>query len=99
MNQVLLDLNVRSVQRFWLTNAEVLTLDGTSADDAIARFRNDPSIEYIEPNYELHALRTPNDPRFPELYGLQNTGQTGGTPGADISATNAWDVFTGIPTS
>ena len=30
---------------------------------------------------------------------MHNTGQTGGTAGADISATNAWDVFTGSETS
>jgi hypothetical protein len=28
---------------------------------------------------------------------MLNTGQTGGTAGADIMATNAWDVFTGSP--
>jgi hypothetical protein len=93
--RVLRDLQARSVQRFWLTGAEVITLDGISVEDAIARYRNDPGIEYIEPDYELYADRTPNDPRFSELYGMQNTGQTGGTADADIDATNAWDVFTG----
>ena len=37
----------------------------------------------------------PNDPRFPELWGLLNIGQTingvAGTPGADIRAVAAWD--------
>jgi subtilisin family serine protease len=41
----------------------------------------------------------PNDPRFPELWGLQNVGQTvsgiPGTPGADISAVAAWDAALG----
>jgi len=59
--------------------------------------RND--VEYAEPNYIVHAILTPNDPRFPELWGLLNTGQTVGgvvgTPGADIKATLAWDVSTG----
>ena len=37
----------------------------------------------------------PNDPRFSDLWGLFNTGQTGGTPGADIEAPNAWSITTG----
>ncbi|MGH9966519.1 MAG: S8 family serine peptidase [Pyrinomonadaceae bacterium] len=56
-------------------------------------------VEYAEPNYIVHANVTPNDPRFPELWGLQNTGQTiggvVGTPGADIEAPLAWDISTG----
>ena len=39
----------------------------------------------------------PDDPRFPQLWGLENTGQTGGTPGADIHAALAWNVTTGSP--
>jgi subtilisin family serine protease len=57
-------------------------------------------VIYAEPNYILYAVDTvPNDPRFGELYGLQNTGQpilgSPGTPGADISAAPAWDTTTG----
>lgn len=37
----------------------------------------------------------PNDPRFNEQWALRNTGQTGGLPGADISAPEAWDITTG----
>lgn len=48
-------------------------------------------VEYAEPNYILHAIAIPNDPYFGQLWGLQNTG----TPGADISATSAWDISTG----
>ncbi|MFO7525443.1 MAG: S8 family serine peptidase [Ignavibacteriaceae bacterium] len=36
----------------------------------------------------------PNDPRFNEQWALQNTGQSGGTPGADIKAVPAWDLTT-----
>jgi thermitase len=49
-------------------------------------------VEYAEPNPTLNLLATPNDPRFPELYGLNNIGQTGGTPGADIDAPEGWDA-------
>jgi subtilisin family serine protease/subtilisin-like proprotein convertase family protein len=37
----------------------------------------------------------PNDPQFSTQYALQNTGQNGGTPGADIHAAEAWSVTTG----
>lgn len=37
----------------------------------------------------------PNDTDFWRQYAMQNTGQTGGTPGADIDATSAWGLHTG----
>ena len=37
----------------------------------------------------------PNDPLFPEQWHLQNTGQTGGTPGADANVLPAWQQATG----
>ncbi len=56
-------------------------------------------VEYVEPNYIVYAIATPNDPSFGQLWGLQNTGQSilgiQGMPGADISATSAWDISTG----
>src|SRR5258708_37750543 len=56
-------------------------------------------VEYVEPNYIVHAVGTPNDPRFGELWGLHNTGQIingiTGKPGADIGAVSAWDISTG----
>jgi len=38
---------------------------------------------------------TPNDPSFSLLYGLHNTGLSGGTVDADIDAPEAWGVITG----
>src|SRR5437879_516717 len=56
-------------------------------------------VEYAEPNYIVHTTAIPNDARFGELWGLQNTGQiiqaSVGVPGADIKATAAWDISTG----
>ncbi|MFH1038706.1 MAG: S8 family peptidase, partial [PVC group bacterium] len=61
----------------------------------IAAYEDRPEVAYAEPNYEWKADATPNDPRFDELWGLDNTGQTGGTAGADISGPEAWDITTG----
>ncbi|MBT6053884.1 MAG: S8 family serine peptidase [Planctomycetaceae bacterium] len=41
------------------------------------------------------TLLTSNDPRYGDLYGLHNTGQSGGTTDADIDAPEAWQVSTG----
>ena len=48
-----------------------------------------------EPDYRLSIDSTPNDPRYPEQWGLHNTGQNGGMPDADIDAPEAWDITTG----
>ena len=39
----------------------------------------------------------PNDPLFEDQWHFNNTGQTGGTPGADISLPEAHDIETGSP--
>jgi thermitase len=39
----------------------------------------------------------PNDQYFPMQWHLYNTGQSGGTPGADIRAPEAWEITTGDP--
>jgi hypothetical protein len=70
-----------------------------SVPEAIARYKGYASVLYAEPNYIVrkaqHVQLTPNDPNFTQLWGLHNTGQTGGTPDADIDAPEAWDLSTG----
>jgi subtilisin family serine protease len=55
-------------------------------------------VKYAEANLKLFSpQKLPNDPRFVsgELWGLNNTGQSGGTADADIDAPEAWDISTG----
>lgn len=59
--------------------------------------RRNTLVQYAEPNYIRYLDAVPNDPRINELWGLNNTAQTGGTPGADIDALKAWDITTGSP--
>ncbi len=61
----------------------------------IQALQSDPRVEYAEPNYIYRTSGTPNDPRFSELWGMNNTGQTGGANDADIDAPEAWDTQTG----
>jgi subtilisin family serine protease len=86
-----------SLEAHYDIGAELLRVDGVAVEEALARLAQDPRVEYAEPNYMWFIDRTPNDPRYPEQYSLNNTGQTGGTPGADVGAERAWDRFTGDP--
>jgi thermitase len=64
------------------------------ADPAVVarRLNRSALVAYAEPNYILSATATPNDALFPELYGMHNTGQTGGRSDADIDAPEGWDA-------
>lgn len=54
-------------------------------------------VRYAEVATRGEYLVVPNDPRYPEQWALHNTGQTGGTPGADLDAPIAWDLTAGAP--
>jgi len=68
---------------------------GVTVESALARYRALPNVAYAQPNYLHHIDAIPNDSRFEDLWGMNNTGQTGGTPDADIDAPEAWDQQTG----
>jgi len=57
-------------------------------------------VAVAEPNFihDLPEMATPNDPLFSDQWDMQNTGQTGGTIGADMKAAAAWDISTGSST-
>jgi len=85
----------------WVGGTGLLRLHSVSKNVAslVRELSARPDIKYAEPNYIVHATAIPNDARFGELWGLQNTGQTIrgflGISGADIGATAAWDISTG----
>ena len=66
-----------------------------SVPNAIDFYRNLPGIQFAEPDYVVGYTRTPTDPSFGALWGLNNVGQTGGTPDADINAPEAWEFHQG----
>ncbi|WP_197705457.1 S8 family serine peptidase, partial [Dolichospermum compactum] len=97
-NEIKNTLGVVSTKTIDLTGAQIWTLSGkTSVETALATYRNSSLFEYIEPDYIVTKAATPNDPSFGQLWGLHNTGQSGGTPDADIDAPEAWDIQTGNP--
>jgi len=71
--------------------AGVFTVRGNPVTVSRALSRS-PLVEFAEPNFILHATATPNDALFSQEYALNNTGQTGGTPDADIDAPEGWDA-------
>ena len=71
--------------------ARVVRTTGDPAAAAAALNRR-ADVEYAEVDRPMQLFATPNDPRFRELYGLNNTGQTGGVADADIDAPEGWDV-------
>jgi subtilisin family serine protease len=68
---------------------------GTTVEQARASLSHSPYILYTGPNYKVKANVIPNDPRFSDLWAMNNTGQSGGVVDADIDAPEAWDMYTG----
>ena|GEM_PF-2823172 len=93
-----------SIKDYGLTRKLLIQLSDPNLDvkEVIERLKDqgplrNTDIESIEayPNHIYTAQFIPNDPQFPEQWGLHNTGQTGGTPDADIDAPEAWDISQG----
>ncbi len=71
---------------------------GLSVEDAVRRAKEDPRVEYAEPDYFFYAMDTiPNDPYFSQMWGLSNGCSfcDPGQPTPNIDATKAWDITTG----
>ena len=69
---------------------------GQTVEKALSSFNSHSDVLYAEPDCEVRICSTmPNDPRFGELWGMNNTGQTGGKVDADIDAPEAWDIWQG----
>ena len=71
---------------------------GMSVKEGERYYRARPHVLYAEPNYVRQAVQTPltpNDPQYSMMWNLHNTGQSGGTAGADIHAPEAWGLVTG----
>ena len=66
-------------------------------EEAVETYEASPDVEYAEPDYILQPLQTTsaNDSDYPKPYGLNNTGQTGGTADANVDAPEAWNTITG----
>ncbi|MEW5901938.1 MAG: peptidase S8, partial [Acidobacteriota bacterium] len=76
--------------------------DYYSVQEMVGALRENPDVEYAEPNFTVRLAVHPNDPLFSYQYALNNTGQDIGLPGsphgkarADIRAIAGWEETTG----
>lgn len=89
-------VGAKAIGSFSIVSADVVKVDiGADLKAVAARYASLPGVTYVEPDYILTAAAAPNDPMFAAQWGMNNTGQNGGTPGADIKALDAWDIVTG----
>lgn len=74
-----------------------------TVEEMLYGLRQNPHVEFAEPNYKAYIAVTPNDTLFGFQYALHNSGQEigdspespNGTPNADIKALAAWEETTG----
>ena len=80
-----------------IDNLQIVQLPASAdASSLIAAYQQSGLVQYAEPDFIVHLLNDPNDFRYWDgsLWGLHNTGIYGGTPGADIKASQGWNVQT-----
>ena len=82
--------------------------DSQTVVEAAAEYQRNPAVAHAEPNKLVYPSAVPDDTRFVDLWGLNNTGQehritdppparASGTADADADVTEAWDVQVGTP--
>lgn len=87
-------------QRDWMPGvdmARVLTRSGLEVLQAANQLAVMNQTLFAEPDmvFTGRGGAVPNDPRFGELWGLHNTGQSGGQNDFDMDVPEAWDVHAG----
>jgi len=75
---------------------QVLIHVSGSGPEAVAQWLSgDANVASFAPDAVMSLNSVPNDPLYTQLWGMNNTGQFLGKPGADIDAQSAWDLSTG----
>jgi uncharacterized delta-60 repeat protein len=98
-------INLAIKKRLDFTEREYLIeTPATDADGvftAVEELGKADFVEWAVPNVafrpQLLGQVIPNDTYFANQWHLNNTGQSGGTAGADINAPEAWEITTGDP--
>lgn len=76
----------------WLFEYDYSVMNAVNVLNSV---KNHSSVALAQFNhYITQRVTTPNDASFGNQWALNNTGQTGGTPDADIDAPEAWDLTT-----
>ena len=72
-----------------------LSTPGASTQDVLGWAARTTGVSYVEPDFAIAPTIASNDPSRGQLWGLDNTGQSGGVVDADIDAPEAWNTTTG----
>lgn len=88
----------REKERIPKLGVQVVDVSGDEEAEA-KNYEDDANVEYAEPNgtyrADVRVDAATNDPQVGQQWQYNNTGQTGGTSGADIRAFGAWDATHG----
>ena len=100
IEQLAREIDADSERRVGGLRAHLMHSRSKRAADLIAELSQRSDLEYAEPDYVVYATGTPNDPWFSNQWALRNVGQAvngsaGGTTGADVHASAAWNIATG----
>lgn len=91
--QLTLKKKISDRLRIWLVSFDDQIIDQDRFVDALYMHKD---VEEAQNNHKVTMRSiTPNDPQFAQQWQYLNTGQSGGTPGADLDADDAWSITTG----
>ncbi|MFH1522943.1 MAG: S8 family serine peptidase [Patescibacteria group bacterium] len=102
VKKFIIDKNLEKKEDIEKNNTSIFrTKKDESVESVIERLKDDPNVEYIEPNYKLYpSAIDSNDTYKGLLWGLDNIGQkvnsASGSVDADIDAPEAWEVSGGV---
>jgi len=89
-------LGARQVQPLGIARASLVKLDpAASLVEIQSQYLSSPHVEFADPNYLGEGGFLPNDTGYGNQWHHNNTGQFGGTPGADIESQAGWDASRG----
>jgi hypothetical protein len=89
---VTIDVKLTKTVNVWMFTFDEST---QPAEQLLQKIKKHPAVEIAQFNHKVQEREiVPNDPSFNLLWQLKNTGQSGGTQGADIHATQAWEITT-----
>jgi hypothetical protein len=85
---------------------EIFINDGENPETVANEYNRDENVQIAEPQHKIKRNAVissplpfdeiPDDPKFNLQWNYNNTGQTGGTPGADIRLPEAWEKIKSI---
>lgn len=90
---VVLDRCVSRPANIWLLSFDFTRINEQQLRSILQQERHLQAVQF---NHFIKLRTTiPDDPQFNQQWQYINTGQSGGTPGADLDAELAWDITTG----